>query len=169
MQGAEWFATLKDSQGRFRTQSLFWEKRHPDYSAPFTLKKRPHKGRISMYEKYMEIGDPTEYTQAITMLGSWDHWKRLAAQPWFLEYLNEWREELKVRMESDRFLEMKDLADNHAGTPQGISATKWLADRYGDTKKPKRGRPSKAEKDGHLKQLSKEEEMAAEDAARLGL
>lgn len=64
------FETLKDSQGRFRTKSLFVEMKHPDYSAPYTLKDYDHKGAMSMYQKYMAIGDPTEYEQAIALLGS---------------------------------------------------------------------------------------------------
>ena len=161
------FETLKDAQGRYRTQSLFVEMKHEKYSAPYTLKKYDHRGAMSMYLKYMELGDPTEYTQAIALLGSWDHWKKLCAQSWFKEHLTTWRSELKVKMESDRFLEMDDVAKKQKGSPQGISATKWLAERYGE--KPKRGRPSAEEKKGHLKQLTKEEELHAEDAERLGI
>ena len=59
------YDTLKDSMGRFRTLSLFVEHKHDKYPAPYTLKPYNHKGAMSMYLKYMEIGDPTEYTQEI--------------------------------------------------------------------------------------------------------
>jgi hypothetical protein len=163
------FAALKDDQGRFRTQSLFWESRHPHYKPVFTTKKREHEGCISMYLKYMEIADPTEYQVAIQLLGSWDHWQALCASKWFKELVGGWREELKIRMASERYWEMRSVAEMAAGTPQGIQATKWLSEQYGEKPKPKRGRPSKAEKEAALKQASEDERDLAEDAASIGL
>ena len=53
--GPEIFDSLKDSQGRFRTQSLFWETRHESYPAHFTTKQRAIERDgvtyVSMYEK----------------------------------------------------------------------------------------------------------------------
>lgn len=163
------FAALKDDQGRFRTQSLFWESRHPRYTPVFTLKKYEHEGCVSMYQKYMEIADPTEYQVALRLLGSWEHWKKLTERPWFLEQVSEWREELKARMASERYEEMKDAATNGAGTPQGLQATKWLHDVYGEKTKSKRGRPSKAEKEATKKQEIEEERSLQEDAKLIGL
>ena len=159
------FAVLKDAQGRFRTQSLFWEMRHPDYPPVFTLKKYEHEGCVSMYEKYMEIADPTEYQVAIRLLGSWDHWCKLKDRPWFQEELEGWRTELKVRLESERYYEAKEKALNG-----DLQATKWLATAYGETvKKPKRGRPSLAEKQAALKQSIEDERDLREDAKIIGL
>jgi hypothetical protein len=163
------FACLKDTMGRFRTQSLFYETRHPDYSAYFTTKKYDYKGHISMYLKYMEIGDPTEYQVAQRLLGSWDHWLALLNGKWFAEMVEEWREELRVKLESQRFQEMKDVAENNKGTAPGISATKWLADHYGYKTKPRRGRPSKEEKRLALKRVTEEERDLMEDAKLIGL
>ena len=163
------FETLKDSQGRFRTKSLFVEMKHPDYSAPYTLKDYDHKGSMSMYQKYMAIGDPTEYEQAIALLGSWKHWKLLTASKWFQEHVNQWRAELKIKFESDRYQEMIDVAEKSAGTPIGIQATKWLAERYSDKKTITRGRPSKAEKKAALNRELEEDELLKEERERLGL
>lgn len=163
------FETLKDNMGRFRTKSLFIEMKHPDYSAPYTLKPYDHKGCMSMYRKYMEIGDPTEYEQAIALLGSWRHWVQLTSTNWFGEYINEWRKELKIKFESDRYQEMIEVAEKHKGTPMGVQATKWLAERYSEDTKPKRGRPSKAEKQAALKQEQEEDKLLAEEQERLGL
>ena len=138
------FAALKDDQGRFRTQSLFWESRHPNYQPVFTTKKRDHEGCSSMYLKYMEIGDPTEYQVAIRLLGSWDHWQALCASKWFSALVGGWREELKTRMASERYWEAKETAATATGSPLGLAATKWLQDQYGERKAPKRGRPSKS-------------------------
>lgn len=160
---------LKDSQGRFRTQSLFIEYQNDKYPAPFTLKEYDHKGALSMYRKYIEIGDPTEYSQAIGLLGSWRHWEMLTSSKWFKPFLTQWRNELKVKFESDRYREMKTTAQACAQTPQGIQATKWLAERYNDPEVLKRGRPSKAEKAQALKQLQEEQELLNDEASRLGL
>jgi len=122
-----------------------------------------------MYQKYMEIGDPTEYTQAVVLLGSWDHWVTLTASDWFGEVVGKWRAELKVKMESDRWMEANETATNQSGTPTGMSATRWLAERYGVQPKPKRGRPSKAEKKAALNEYVEDQELTKEDAERLGL
>ena len=164
--GAGPYDSLKDTVGRFRTQSLFIEKKNDKYSAPFTLKDNDHRGAMSMYRKYMEIGDPTEYATAKILLGSWRHWQLLTEANWFQEYIVRWREELKAKFESKRWEEMNEVVTNMPGTPQAMQATKWLADRYS---KPKRGRPSKDEKKELLKEESEEDKLLAEEAQRLGL
>lgn len=167
--GADAYEALKDSIGRYRTLSLFVEHKHDKYPAPFTLKNTDQGKAISMYRKYMEIGDPTEYGQAIALLGNWEHWVLLTNTSWFKPIVEKWREELRVKFESDRFREMQDVAENHPATPIGVQATKWLAERYSKVDKPKRGRPSKAEKQAALHQEKEEDKLLAEEAERLGL
>ena len=166
---ADAYKQLKDSMGRFRTLSLFVENKIDKYPAPFTLKDYDHRGAMSMYLKYMEIADPTEYSQAIALLGSWRHWQVLSNAEWFKPTLERWRAELQTKFESDRYREMMEVADKAKGTPQGVSATKWLAERYSSVTKLKRGRPSKAEKATNLREESKEEKLLAEEASRLGI
>ncbi len=162
------FSAFKDSTGRFRTQSLFGEYKHPNYPAFFTLKKYDHKGRISLYRKYMEIADPTEYQVAQRLFGSWEHWLQLTRAQWFREHLNEWRDELAVRMASERYQEMQDRVLKDPNSPTGIQASKWLSDMYG--KKPsKRGRPTKAEIEARLKRDTSKISEIEEDAQRIGL
>ena len=165
---ADAYDHLKDSMGRFRTQSLFIEMKNSKYPAPFTLKDTDTNGAISMYRKYMEIGDPTEYSTAIALLGSWRHWQILTACAWFQEHIAKWRDELAVKFESDRYQEMVSMAINHKG-PAGVAATKWLADRYSHRSIPKRGRPSTAEKRAILKEESDEDKLLSEEAERIGL
>ena len=149
---------------------MFVEHRHPDYPAPYTLKPYDHRGAMSMYRLYMEIGDPTEYQQAKQLLGGWAHWKLLTECTWFAPLVQEWREELRTKLESDRYCEMIEVAENQKGTPQGVQATKWLAERYCEKPKaPKRGRPTKEEKKGYLKQEAEEDALLEEEKERLGL
>ena len=171
--GPEVFDSFKDDQGRYRTQSLFCEFPHEAYPAYFTLKKRDHtknrKKYISLYLKYMEIADPTEYQVAVRLFGSWDHWTALTKSKWFGDHLTGWREELKAKLESERFYEMHGVATQNKGSAQAVQATKWLADRYGSKATAKRGRPSNAEKAKHLSKLKSETAELNEDIARLGL
>lgn len=171
--GLELFDAFKDTQGRYRTQSLFYETRHPSYPAYFTTKKYhlTKKGKVyhSLYLKYMEIADPTEYQVAVQLFGSWDHWQALLKAKWFVELITGWREELKVRLESERFYEMKDMLEKAPNSPQALQATKWLADRYGEKATATRGRPTKEEKATHLKRLAESTAELDEDAERIGL
>ena len=81
-----------------------------------------------------------------------------------------WRTELKTKFESDRFQEMSHVAINQNGTPAGVAATKWLADRYSSKgTSAKRGRPSTAEKTALLREESEEDKLVSEEAERLGL
>lgn len=155
---------LKDSMGRFRTQSLFVENKHDSYPAPFTLKEYDHRGAMSMYQKYMDYSDPTEYSVAIGLLGSWRHWEMLTGATWFEPYITQWRNELKKKLEYERFSEMRSMAKGG-----NTRATIWLDDKYGPQEKAKRGRPSKAEKNKILREETREEALLKEEQERLGL
>jgi len=167
------FDEMKDPMGRYRTESLFVERntklKYPSY---FTLKRRDYKGHISMYRKYMEIADPTEYQVAIKLLGSWEHWLALNKSKWFKGEVAAWRAELKIKLESERYNEMIAVLENPSSTETAkIQATKWLATRYGEKSSTvtKRGRPSKEEVASLAKQLATEEDELSEDALRIGL
>ncbi len=167
------FDSFKDSMGRFRTQSLFIETPNEAYPAYFTLKKQDiTKGGhtyISLYRKYMEIADPTEYQVAVQIFGSWNHWQALMKSNWFMDHLNSWRFELRTKLESERYHEMLKHIEKDSNSTKAMQATKWLAGRYGDAKQAKRGRPSKLEKEQALKQSTEEDKMLSEDAKRIGL
>ena len=162
--GTSGYEDLKDSMGRFRTQSLFVEYKHDSYPAPFTLKEYPHRGAISMYQKYMDYSDPTEYSVALGLLGSWRHWEMLTEAAWFEPLITQWRSELKKKLEYERYSEMEKLA-----TSGNTRASIWLDDKYGPSTKSKRGRPSKAEKNKILREETQEEALLKEEQERLGL
>ena len=152
-----------DSQGRYRTKSLFTETIGKEQKAHFkpmyTLKGDPK--FIDLHDLYMETMDPTEYSFALRAFGSWEHFQHLASLQWFQYYLKSWRTELEVKMRSEGIRQLTNAAKE--GT-RGISAAKYLADRGWETK---RGRPSKdeVEKERQI-QAAMEEELQG-DAARL--
>ena len=164
------FELLKDVGGRFRTLSLFKEHQHPNYPAPFTLKRYNVDGYISMYLKYMDIGDPTEYQVGLQLLGSHEHWQVLTRAGWFKVHVTLWRDELANRMESERYHEMKDIREASApDSAARVQATKWLATRYGKDKAQIKVKMSKNEKARHLRLLKEEKEDLAQDIANIGI
>lgn len=162
------FKGFKDAGGRFRTQSLFAEYQRDGYPAHFTLKREGLVGFINLYEKYMDIGDPTEYQVAIQLFGSWQHWNALKRSEWFMKHLRAWRYELIVKMESLRYYEM---VENTTNPKTAVSATKWLATRYGEPTNSTRkaGRPTKEEKETYLAQEARDSQELTEDAQRIGI
>ena len=134
-----------DNRGYALTQGLFWELRHPDYPATFTLKEQDmvKKGvtYYSLKKIYLEIADITEYEFAMEVFGSWDHWLKIQKSGTIMEYVNQWRVELEIKLRSQAIKAMKTVALE--GGDKGISSAKWIAE--GKWKGSSRGRPSKEE------------------------
>ena len=113
---------VRDSNGRFRTESLFYEfDTSLDKSvALYTLKDTDHKGLPSAKAKYLELEDPTEYEFAMWLVGNWKHWQRICANGKLKPHIEEWREELEVKV---RAKAIKFLAQSDKGTDR-----KWIAE-----------------------------------------
>lgn len=143
----------KDKMGRWITQGLFHEMSfgsfRQTFEPPFTLADYKE-GYRSMKQEYLEIGDPTEYTFAIQVLGSWDHWKQLCSSKWFSEHVENWREELELKLRAEGIKKLREIAKGNSNISS--SAAKFLADKGWDLK---RGRPSKAEIERKNKMNSK--------------
>ena len=159
---------MRDSRGRVRTKSLFREESYGSkgkYQAYFTLNDESYDNYINVREKYLAIGDPTEYRVAIALLGSWKHWQHLRALPWFEERRIQWARELEVKLTSDQIHRMRNFAQNKDST--GYQATKWLAEQPWISKAQKRGRPSEAEKKELLKSAVAEDNETQDEAERI--
>lgn len=164
-------SVFRDVQGRFRTQSLFVEYKYGEYPPIFTLSTEDKDGCISMYRKYIEIGDPTEYQVAMKLLGSWEHWELLSSRTWFKPHIDLWRRDLDRKRKSDLVFKVQDLADNASNEAVRSSAIKWLEERTTTQPKhsPKRGRPSKVEIENKLKDELDDLATINNDAKRLGV
>ncbi len=59
-------------------------------------------GRVlpSIRKAYLELEDLTEYEVATKYFQSWAHWKKVRESSKVKPYIDEWREELEVRMKS---------------------------------------------------------------------
>ena len=132
-------ADLVDNGGKPLTQSLFLEIAYSD-KAVYSLKEYhcEHEGKTypSLKLLYLEMEDPTEYDFAMKYLLGFKHWKRLYENKLIGRHIDEWREELEMKLRSRAVKHM--LTSAAEGNYQ---AAKWFADR-GWTNKGA-GRPSK--------------------------
>ena len=157
--------------GNWYTQALFYELTYtrPE-NAMYTLKDNAIDIKVngevrtlpSIKQAFLECEDPTEYTFATTYLGGWSHWKRLCEKTKLLHpYIEEWREELEVKLRSEGIRQVAE----HAKSDKGFQASKWLAEKGWDEKK--RGRPSKEEKERELKIQTKIGKEVDDDLTRI--
>jgi len=122
---------LKDNNGRFRTQSLFYETNNSNLDSVLTLKdynlKNDDKIYYSLKLIYLSYSDITEYQFALDVFGSWKHWNRIKGNALISPFVEEWADELEVKIRSEAIRAMVKTATTEGA--KGISAARWLADR----------------------------------------
>lgn len=154
---------MVDVMNRPLTQSLFLELGYTDASV-YTLKDDHHeyKGRVypSLRKLYLETSDPTEYEFANKYLINWSHWLRLTENKVIRKFIDEWREELevKIRAEGYRYLHASARGGNY-------QAAKYLSDKGWDVRKA--GRPSKEEVERNKKIGERIDEEYKADVLRM--
>lgn len=89
-----------------------------------------------------------EYQFAIDLFDSWEHWQRLTNTWMVNQYIIEWKKELLIKLKA---VEIGNMLK--ASKKGDTSAAKYLIE---NKHTPTRGRPSKAELQGHLKNDKKE-------------
>lgn len=128
-----------DMDGKPMTQSLFLELGYTDKSI-YTLKEfdYEYKGHIypSIKQLYLNSDDPTEYKFANECFLSWKHWMRICENKVIRKYVDEWREELEIKLRSRAIRQAMESAEQGS-----FQSAKWLADRGWNSKGA--GRPSK--------------------------
>jgi hypothetical protein len=156
-------SVFKDAQGRYLTSSLFidynYSREFAVYCLADTDKELDGKLYPSLRRLYIEMADPTEYEFANTYLHGWAHWMRLMGNKDIRKHIEEWREEveLKLRAQAVRAIAAKAAAGD-------FNSAKWLADRGWQGK---RGRPSKQELENEKKMRAKMDNELQEDGARI--
>lgn len=123
-------------------QGMFLEVNYDVSMAVYTLKDvdYEYEGKTypSLKRLYIEMDDVTEYDFANKYLLGWQHWKRLCENKMIRKHIDEWREELELKVRSRAIRDMQNLC---AGENGNFGAAKFLADRGWD--KRAAGRPSK--------------------------
>lgn len=161
---------FKDSIGRWRTANLFEEtcEDPTKYPPVYTLKDSDTSSCVSLKERYLECRDLTEYQFANIYLGGWDHWLRVCDSYVLKPHIEEWRDQLRLKLRAETLEKVKDLATGEG--PAALTAAKFLLEELnGRTPKSQRGRPSKEEKIGYLKEEGRTSDETKRDAERLGI
>lgn len=135
-------AKMLDTSNRPITQGLFLEMGYSEF-ALYTLKDNDHVYKDKEYPSikriYLEMEDTTEYEFANMYFLGWKHWARICENKMIRVHIDEWREELELKLRARAIKQMVDLANTGS-----YQASKWLADRGWDVRAA--GRPTKAEK-----------------------
>lgn len=106
---------------------------------------------ISIRKQYLLLEDPTEYEIASKYFDSWTHWKKVRESSKIKPHIDEWREELEVKLRSKG---VKGVY--HKALDGDYQANKWLAEKGFTGKKTRRaGAPSKAEVTGEARKAAK--------------
>lgn len=165
-------SVMKDDQGRYRTISLFWELRHQagDIEPVFTTKSYDLQKEDKLYPSLKKIYltydhiPGFEYEFALDVFGSWEHWQKLANSQGLKDLIQEWRDELDIRIKAQSLKAMMLAArDNDA---KGVNAAKYLAEKGYSSK---RGRPSKEEVEREKRIQAGANKELTEDMERIGL
>lgn len=125
-------------------------------------------GLVNFGKEYIKDADPSGYTTAIRLLGDYGHWNHLLKAKWFRDAVETWNEELDAKLYSEGMAKIRELAKSDEKS--ALAAARFLATQgYKDKTATKRGRPSKIEVQGALKQAREEAEGLEEDGKRIGL
>ena len=178
---SKYHALMKDTQGRYRTSSLFWETRNvlnEDRIEPiFTIKNKPYtvpssnKKTLVTYPSLKEIYlsydhvPGCEYEFALDLFGCWDHWKVLFNSATMRDHISEWREELAIRLKANAIKKIMEASNSESAI--GVNAARYLADEGYLPRKV--GHMTKEDKAKQLKIAAGVRDTLQEDMNRLGL
>ena len=95
---------------------------------------------ISLRKQYLLLEDPTEYEIASKYFESWTHWKKVRESARIKPHVDEWRDELEVKLRSKG---LKGIVDKMLDGD--YQASKYLADKCWTKGTARRGAPKKAE------------------------
>ena len=168
-------------QGNFRVSNLFQETtdittvyEHEEKDLPvFTIKSEDWVNTqgtklISMQKLFLAQEDVTGYDFAMEVLGSYEHFTELCNHRVIGNYIEQWKEVVKAKMDSDSLKEIKRIA-TIGGTQVELSAAKYLANREYEMK----GSVGKPVKKQNARKQASEARRASLDTkkelARLGL
>lgn len=161
-------AKFRDPQGRLLYSKLFFERTVPETrgKALYTLKDQDHEGCLSLYQKYLEVSDPTEYRFAAEYFESYEHWVTLTKQDWFQPYLERFRRDLETKIRSHALKAI--MIESRAGGKNSFLANKYLLEKgWIEKEKNQKGRPSDIDIKNAAKDLAEDQKKAEEDYLRV--
>lgn len=156
---------FKNSNGVRFLKELFFETALNKDNVIYTLKDVEHRGYPSLYQAYMEVNDPTEYSFAMQYLDGWTHWKDLTQCSFFKEYVSRWREELELRAKSQALAGI--MKDSQGTTKDAYAARRYIVEKGWDKNVQTKGRPSKAAVQAEAQRIAENDKRVSEDFERL--
>lgn len=170
------FTTFRSPSNSRYTRSLFHECQQEmindskPFDPPYSL-MNDYPGVVNLRKVYVSLGDPSGYKLAAAYLEDYDHWRVLMKCKWFVSAKEKWDEELDAKLSAEGLNVIRSISDGFEGLSPAVQlqAAKYLADKaYRKDKAPApRGRPSKEEVAGILKQTVNESSDIADDLARI--
>ena len=164
---------FKDSLGRYRTSSLFYEYAVKGLPPIWTMQDQTRVvGEVtypSLKVLYMEMDHIpySEYEFAEIHFGSWDHWDRMSndSNKNLVAMFTTWRLEMEVKLRASALKQIIKEGKSGEGA-SSLAAAKYIAEK-GYEKRA--GRPTKAAIAKETKVQSGIAQSLLEDAARVGL
>lgn len=149
------------------TKSLFFEESYGDTSSVlYTLKDVDHLTYPSLYRKYLEMGDLTEFEFANTYFDGYEHWEMLCRTQWFQPYAARWRKELELKIRAQALRAVQAAAGDKSHK-SSYEANKYLLSGNWVTDRGKVGRPSKDEIKKQAEELFLQKTDTEEDFKRI--
>jgi hypothetical protein len=102
----------------------------------------------SLHRLFVEFGDPTEYLFACHYFLNYAHWCDVRAHALVAPYLDQWRDELTMKIKADAILSIVKASKGES--KDAITAARWLlqTDTWAqDARRTPRGRPSNKNKE----------------------
>jgi len=145
-----------EANHNFMTSSLFKESTDNQEYVRFTLKDKSTDKLVSLREEYLKDMDPTGYTTAMRVFGSFRIWRKFYLNKTLRFFLEELQEEVEIKLRVEAIMKMREM-DNP-------TAAKWLSDKGWEAK---RGRPTKDEVQKERKKEASLLRELNEDAERV--
>ena len=159
------YKDLLDTQGRYRTKSLFKESQTPLYPYYFTLKEEDDGKIKSLKGVYLSCADITEYKFAKQVFNSFNHWEVLLKAAPFRAEVENWRKELNLRLRSEAIDNIRNIAAKANGQV-ALTASRYILDLTEDPAN-KVGRPKKDTTEEELRYRLRHTDEVNKDYERL--
>lgn len=156
---------FRASNGKPFTQKLFIDLSYDPEVAVYTLREWDftYEGVTypSLKRLYLQAEDVLEYNFATQHLLSWDHWQQMCRNQLLLKHINQWREELALKIRSTAIRSIIDMS----AEDKGFQAAKFLATKGWQTGAV--GRPKKDTSEADRREEAALDKEFADDAERL--
>lgn len=84
---------------------------------------------VEFHDKFVELGDLTEYKAGLALCGNWTAWENIKKRwPGFNTILDVWKNEIRVKLTSEAMDKITSLISEGTDTT-ALSAAKWIADQ----------------------------------------